>query len=699
MTQRPSSFALGGGLDLVSPALAVGPGRLVAALNYEPLAEGYGRVSGYERCDGRTLPSRAPFFSMPFTLGYVPFGQGATVTGSSSGAVGYVLLEPYAPTGSWAFGSAGGTLVLGAVTGTFQPGEVLRANGVPSAQVSGIAARDSAPTEAARTAWGIAARERQRELIGKVPGIGPVRGVAIRKGDLYAFRDQDGSRAAMFKATATGWQEVAASYVLSFTKGEVELSEGAVVKQGSATATVLRVVRQSGTYVAKDFAGYYVLTNPSGGFASGNVTNASGAIVGKIAGPAVRFQLAAGGKYHVIGHNFFGTANRYSLYGANGVNRAFEFDGTFLSPITTNSPDDRPTRVAEIAQSLILTFPGGSIQISEVGEPFGWDGANGAVELALGDDVTDVLQASETAVLFFGRSKVATLTGTDADTFAMGEISEEAGAMPWTAQRLGTAIYLDEGGLRTASSTSAFGNFKTGSLTEVIAPLLEAKIRTGAQPVASLVCKRKGQYRVYWDDRTGLAVYTGRKQAESIPFALDDMQPFTVTTGELTDGSEGMFAGAEDGYVYRLDSGPSFDGAGVRGFAMLPYNHLGAVMTNKRYHAVSLEMVAAPTTRIGLTAQFDYGDGTNPADGDRNFTVSGGGREFIVQGGGGVWDQATWNDFYWSAPFSGTAEAPIDGMGRNVSILIGAISEPLEEPHVLQAYHIFWSPRGTKRVG
>src|SRR4028118_401392 len=55
MGQNTVSFGLGGGMDLVTPAIAMPPGRVIAALNYEPVAGGYKRLAGYERYDGRTV--------------------------------------------------------------------------------------------------------------------------------------------------------------------------------------------------------------------------------------------------------------------------------------------------------------------------------------------------------------------------------------------------------------------------------------------------------------------------------------------------------------------------------------------------------------------------------------------------------------------------------------------------------------------
>lgn len=47
-----------------------------------------------------------------------------------------------------------------------------------------------------------------------VPGVGPVRGLHLYKGDLYAFRD-DATNGRMYKATASGWTEVNPAFTWS----------------------------------------------------------------------------------------------------------------------------------------------------------------------------------------------------------------------------------------------------------------------------------------------------------------------------------------------------------------------------------------------------------------------------------------------------------------------------------------------------
>ena len=117
MTQRTYSFPLTGGLDLVTPAAVIKPGRVIAGKNYEPHDEGgYRRLQGYERFDGQPKPSDASYWILNYDA-----GSGAaivatdTVTGATSSAAG-VVMSVVLESGTWGV-DAVGYLVLTDVTG------------------------------------------------------------------------------------------------------------------------------------------------------------------------------------------------------------------------------------------------------------------------------------------------------------------------------------------------------------------------------------------------------------------------------------------------------------------------------------------------------------------------------------------------------------------------------------------------------
>jgi hypothetical protein len=706
-------YAFGGGLDLTSASIAVPGGRCIAAMNYEPVVDGYARVQGHERFDGR-LPSEALIYSVPFNTGTVAPTINSTITGNTSGATAYLLAVDLT-SGSYVGGNAAGRLIVCEITGGFLNGEAIRFGATNFAHTS------STTSVVAKTDplyfWKGSAEFRRRNLVADPPGSGPCRGGFVLNGNVYVVRDNaGGTQGVIYKATAAGWVAQSFGRWLKFRLGLVAIAEGATItgNTSGATAHVDRVIVQDGGWgaaIAADQAvGYLVVSGQVGAFQANEVikVGATNCATNNHGGDssALTPALPPGGRYDVKVKNFYGAVNRKRAYVVNGVGTAFEYDGgSVLVPIISGTPVDTPTRVFDIANALGLVFPGGSVQISDPGEPCVFNAILGALEIALGDDCTDVIDANDSAVIFFCKEKVQSLTGRGVDTFVLDEVTEEAGADAWTVQRIGRTMYLDRRGLRDLTSTAAFGDFKAGSLSELFDNYLTAKHRAGATPVASLRCKSKTQYRLFYNDGTGFTVYMGRKAPEMLPFSMDTMRPYAVFTGELADGSEGMFACDLSGRVYRMDSGASFDGVQISAFVMTPFNHLGAIGMNKRAHGVRLELTGSPMASIGVTAQFDYGDGEQPLSGDsfvatggaaHDMVVRGGGGDFITTSGGGSFDPTQWNQFYWASGtgFQGMGEADLAGAGRNISLIFAVRSLDVEPPHTLQAYTLRWSPRG-----
>lgn len=701
MTQKTYTYAFEGGLDTNSAALAVSPGRVIAATNYEPLAEGYGRVQGYERCDGRTAPSAIGFATLGFDAGHVAIHQNDVVLGATSGATGKVILEPIAPTGSWGAGTAAGLLVLINVAGTFVDNETLKVGATNCAIVNGILAVDSGPDAATIREWTLDAMAYQRGLIAKVPGEGSVNGVAVHLGVLYAWRNNVGStRNVCWRATAAGWVQLPRLFRLPFTIGALALAAGDVLTGATSggTARVLDTFIDTGTVGAGDAAGYVVLADYSGSIANGETVNRSGTFALR-AGSIAGCDLGPGGKTRTFSYNFYGASNRFRLYGANGTGHAFElWPGEGCVTIVTGMVVDTPTHPFQIGNHLGLCFPGGSVQISATLQPREFKVILGAGEIGFGSDVTDVVSSNDTAVAIFGEQKIGVLQGTDTASFALDILTEEAGADADSAQRMGQTIHLDKRGLRSLSATQNFGNFSTGTLSGLFEKYFRAKRKAGAKVIGTVVSRLKSQFRLYWDDRTGITVYVTSSQPQyqgqtaqigtsAIPFDFSALPAVCFGQGEMADG-EGLFAGGSDGYVYRLDSGNNFDGSPIEGFCMTGFNNFKTPEQDWRYHKVVLELQCPPAANIAISAQYDYADGQNPDSSETDFTV---------QGGGGFWNSALWNQFYWSQPVEGRAEAPIDGIGANASFIFATTADLDEEAHVLQAYKVWRSPRKQKR--
>lgn len=687
--QRQQTVQLVGGLDLVTPAIAVREGRCIAALNYESEARGYRRVEGYERLDGQPKPSEASYWILNFDFGELEIAEDDTLTGVTSGATA-IVLATVVESGTWAGGDAAGYVAVYNLSGTFINDEQLQVSAADVARVDGTASEAGAATDALDTTYIRAAREKRRNVIAAVPGSGPIRGVFTYKGDVYAVRDNAGGTAGVLhKATASGWVAQSFGHTFDYDAGTAEFLEGETLTGGTsgATATIERVVRVSGAW-SGSAAGYLVLSGITGTFQDNEtITSASGSATSDGTPEAVTW--AAGGKYRTVEHNFYGAVNRKRVYIVSGTNRAMEWDGSVMAPIRTGLSDalDKPNYIAVMREHLFLAFEGGSLQFSGTGEPLSFLTTDGAGEIALGETLTGILSQNKGAMVITGRNKVAYLTGNDNTDFQLRVISEDSGAVEDTLVSVGNVYFLDDLGIRDMEAAQSFGDWRIGTVTNLIEPLLRVKRDAGATIVGLQRVRRKDQIRLWYSDGTGISIYVGRRDPEAMTFNVG-FTPVCVFSGDDTDGYEILLAGDNEGWVYQIDAGVSFDGGQVEAYIRPAFLHQGSPNSFKRYHRAFLDVIT-DEKEVGLAFVSDY------SYGDSDLT-SGAEAGQTLYGGGGFWNTLFWDKFNWSAPFQTDATIELNGIGRNVSLVFMSDATH-EKPHTLSSLTINFTPRRQKR--
>lgn len=693
--QQTEFFPLSGGLDLVTPAIATPAGHAIAAINYEPHPRGYRRIEGIERFDGQPAPSAASYWVLDFDVGVGAITEGQTVTGATSAATGKALIDAVVTSGSYGGGNAVGYLVLTNVTGTFQDNENLQVSAVTKSQADGLAVELGASNDTDDATWSADAQETARALIATVPGDGPVRGVHVFAGTVYAWRNDAASptKMRMYKSTTAGWSLVDLGRSLSFTSGGVYVTAAGDTITGAtsgATALVKRVLITSGTFAGGDAAGRLILASQVGTFQAENINVGANLNVMTIAGNSSEIMFQPSGHIEATNHNFYGASNLNRAYIVDGVSTAMEWDGTIMTPIITGMVVDKPTHVVAHKQHLFLSFPGGSLQYSPIGDPTAvWTVILGAGEIGLGHDITGLISAAGSGILtVFGRNTVANLYGTSAIDWDLVILTEDAGGKEWTAQMIGQPIYQDDRGLRSLTTTAAFGDFRLGTISQMVEPLFRSKHAGSIDSVASVRVRTKDHYRLFFEDGSGLTVYFGRKKPECMPFDYGStIVAFCAHSSADEADVERVFIGCTDGFVRQVDSGHSLDGADVNSYIRLPFVHIGAPQVVKRWMKVSLEVDANPTTELSLICDFDYADPNQSPSLQQNFTI---------RGGGGFWDEANWDEFYWSSPVNGIAESHIQGIGRNMSLTVVS-ADRYESPHTIQGVTLHFSPRKLKR--
>jgi len=677
------SFALKGGLNLVDAPMSIKDGSALGAINYEILSreEGYRRVNGYERYDGQDSPGNATYWILDYDGGTAAVSEGDTVDGGTSGASGEVLLV--------VGDTVSGYLVLTYVTGVFQDNENIEVSAAVKSITNGTADLRSAATAADDSTHTQDAIETQRAKIlavGSTASAGPVLGCHTYQGSQYAFRDNTArTRCEMWKSTGAGWVLQSLGNRVHFTAGTTEFLETETLTQTGTTSTINRVVVQSGDWSTNDAAGYLIIgAVTSGPYAAGVGTSASGSAT--LSAAEIENVLQPGGKFEFENYNFFGTSGSFRMYGVDGVSPAFEWDGTVFVPIITGNTNDTPTHLAINEYHLMLTFEKGSLQNSATGTPYVWAGG-GAAEIGTGDELIGLKKEVGGALAILCRNRTFNLQGknTTDSPWDLKTISDESGGIEWSVQRIGKTRYLDDRGFTEVGAVDTYGDFKDSVYSQLIEPLIQAQ---KGNVTTSVIVKTKSQYRIFFTDGTGIiCTFNGDKVAGFTMMRYTNSAGSSVpvrciSNGEDSSGNEVIFFGSDDGYLYQMDKGTSFDGGEVSATLFISYSNLGSPTRDKQFKKVTIEADGSAGTSLKYNVLLDYSSGRSPAGIQLNT---------VMTAGGSLWNAVLWNAFNWASSDVTQIEDNIDGVGRNIAMQFSSAST-YTEPHTLYGitYHFIY---------
>jgi hypothetical protein len=246
---------------------------------------------------------------------------------------------------------------------------------------------------------------------------------------------------------------------------------------------------------------------------------------------------------------------------------------------------------------------------SSLGFPLEFRTDTGAGLLSFGQQITGLLGAANTSLVVTAQNRIEYVIGTDAGSFELNPLSDASGAQSYTLQMMDEPMFLDDGGVRKLSATSAFGDWRMGAVTASVEPLIMLKRNAGIVPVASQTIKGRDQYRLFWSDRSGITVYIGRKYPETLPFKLG-MQVFCACSGEVEIGyGERLFVGSTDGFVYEMNRGTSYDGNPIDSYIRLPFTSTGSPSQHTRWMKATFELSTPDPISIGVAFDIDYAKG------------------------------------------------------------------------------------------
>ena len=644
---------LKGGLDLITPTLALPAGVARDAVNFEAsITGGYTRISGYERYDGQPAPSNATYTALRATItGAISVGD--VIVGGTSGESGTVIAV------------VDDDVYYTKATGIFTASETLEVSSVPQGTVASLSPAGTLTTQQQAQYLNLAA-DVYRTDIGAVPGSGPIRGVIELQNTVYAWRDNVGVTAmAIYKSSTSGWTNVPLGFEMAFNTGTAEIFQGDTVTGATSgfSAVITRVVLESGSWGAGTAVGRLVFASATGSFTPTENLQVLAATKAVCVAAQTAITLLPGGRVEMVLGNFGGVNNQLRAYGADSVNRGFEFDGSVYVPIDTGMVDDTPDHVAVHKQHLFFAF-GTSVQFSALGEPYQWVPLLGAGEIVQPEPVTCfVIQPGDQstgALAIYSDNYTYILYGTDSSSWNLVPYNTGAGAKSYSGQNIGQTYVFDDRGVITLQATLSYGNFDTAAVTLNIRPFTQVRRNL---VTASVLNREKAQYRVFFSDGYGLYVTIANGQMLGA-MPVNFPNPVTCATEAQTSaGEETSFFGSTNGFVYALDTGTSFDGESINAVLELNYNSENTPRILKRYRRGSFELTGNGYCEFQFAYDLAYSSVyVGQESGStylNNFTPS-------------FWDSVFWDAFVWDGRTLAPSDVEIKGTGENILLRISS---------------------------
>jgi hypothetical protein len=724
------------GLVLTVPALAADPGSAAELLNYETdLAGGFRRIDGYERFDGKTPPSSGWSEPWPWVLGGPDGGSSPdgvqweglpAATGNLNESVTLTIpLRGLSLVGGIRMAPGGEfALLTHELNNAHYTGQVYTSQqdfldaieampNVASAVVSGgnLVVTSTVPMipgiypRLELLSWTVLddsnTEETLRNAISGPPGVGPIYGLATFKGIVICARnfDEEGNLSRIYRSTPNGWEQIPMPVD--------------TISTGTVTGATDSTLTDSGEDWAEDeLAGLAVLIKTGAGAGQSRTIVSNTATTITIEPdwdvvPDGTYDIVTqpgrvgGAKYTFVEYNFYGDPARRALYGADGKNKAFEISGNpypgamvyteIDTVITRDVITYYPKKVAAHAMHLFLSFEGGWVQYSGIGNPFSDDVNEGAGGIAYPDEVTNMLPLKDSALAITTRDNMYILYGTSEQDWQSTSLSAQGdgvGAVPDTLVSAAGTFFCDPTGIFRMDAVQSFGNFATASMSLAINALYQFLSPT---IVGAAMMKSRGIYRLYCQGGEWISMTSAPNKILGFGYGKIDVSPRVVAGGTMgttpQNQKEVILIGGEDGMVYTMDRGDTFDGEDIPAAIRFHFHNGGNPRQVKRWRKAVFEIKTPSIFEMQSNAIFDYGGEEEAASHEidlANLTQS-----------GGIWDVSHWNEFFWLGKYVGEGEMRIDGHARSVSLML--FCEGRIPSFVIEGYTVHHSPRRLAR--
>ena len=327
-----------------------------------------------------------------------------------------------------------------------------------------------------------------------------------------------------------------------------------------------------------------------------------------------------------------------------------------------------------------------------------YDPAGGAGEVNVGFIVTGIAKFRD-ALYVFGKRQIKRLQGNNSSDFVLSEVTSNIGCVASDSiiEIGGDILFLASDGIRPIQGTARIGDIELQTVSKPIQQILQGLPETyDLDLMSSVVIKNKSQFRYFFPNETGLAsdafgIIGGLRFANnSVGWEFGELLGIRsfVAYSDTINAVETTVHGDLDGYVFKQESGNSFNGSDVLAVYATPFLYFDSTERRKVFHKLSIYTRPEGTSEFNLAVYYDWDDPNkyNP----NSYSVSTQGAILRYFSTGGTYGST----FTFGGSSSPVLEKNIQGSGRSVSFVITSIGT--EAPYSIQGWGLTFQEAGYR---
>jgi hypothetical protein len=550
---------------------APGSGRLMK--NFEPSVDGgYMRIEGYDKYDNAFVPAYGE-----------PRVQGSGQTGTTL-IISNILFAP----------AVGSTFTIAGVTGTYTIAN------------AGVSYNSTYKIATVTLTASLASSPADKAAITFTSHDGVVKGIAAWNSFVIASRNAD-----IYRTTGTGFTKISKPHY-----GTVLVNGGSQTGTSLIMDGLIKAPQIGDTFsVAGIEKVYTVLAVPTVTSTSATVS-INPALASSPADNAAITWLSA--------DRFSNYKTRFSKYrlnstekivGVDGTNYPFIYDGSTFKVLSDKTTDILGAQFVLSHKNQLFFAKNENIIFTAPYTDDDFNAATGSGIINVGGVITGIVVFRETLIVFTEKT-ISQLTGTTIQDFALQPITKNVGCVAAdTIQEVGgDVMFLGPEGLRLLGATDRIGDFSLGVVSKPIQAEMTSLIN-GNSTFASCVIKQKSQYRIFGynsnitasNSKGVLGTQMTGESSGGVAWAeLVGFKCF-VADSDYQDQTETIVFANNDGYVYKMEEGSSFDGTNIIASFATPYVPINDFRLRKTFYKLYLytDPQGSVTTSVNLKLDFD----------------------------------------------------------------------------------------------